>query len=58
MIYELSIVRNEWRSLDVEASSEEEARNKVWAMIDCGLLQTLTPDHYETGICVEGVQYD
>lgn len=58
MIYEMSIVRNEWRSLDVEASSEEEARNKVWSMIDCGLLQTLKPDHYETGICVEGVQYD
>lgn len=58
MIYEMTIIRNEWRSLDVEASSEEEARNKVWSMIDNGLLQMLTPDHYETGISIEGVQYD
>jgi len=58
MIYEMTIIRNEWRSLDVEASSEEEARNKVWSMLDNGLLQMLKPDHYETGISIEGIQYD
>jgi len=56
--YEICVVSKEYRWLEVEAETEEDAREKAWDKIVCGFTGDTKPEDTETEIYVEGVVND
>jgi hypothetical protein len=55
MNYSVCIVHKEYRWVEVEASTKEEAENRVWAMIDHGFLEDRKPEDADTELQTESV---
>ena len=53
MNYEVCIIHTEYRWLEVEAGTHEEAKHRVQAMVDNGYIGDTRPDDTETEIDTE-----
>lgn len=53
--YEIAIVSKEYRWVEIEADSENDARDKAWDMVACGYTGDTKPHDCDTDVYCEGV---
>lgn len=53
--YEICMVSKEYRYVEIEADSENDAIGEAWDMVSCGYTGDTTAQDTETEIYVEGI---
>lgn len=56
--YSICVVSKEYRWLEIEAETEEDAKDKAWDKIACGFTGDTKPEDTDTEIYMEGVVDD